>query len=200
MTILTKAFYQPFLSTSFTQTPSPSSVLDFVFSEPLEHPLWKHPLQDVAPFQSSSSSRRFHIHQDNDKYSLIMDVPGIKQQDMNIQVDEKRRVLRVTGTRKITRSGSLEEYASSTMERSVVLGDDIDMDTITAEMNDGVLTVTAMKKSKEELVPRTRVIAITNGKNESEIDAVTEGVDEGVREGDMVGNDVSEFVVVGKDK
>ena len=129
-----------------------------------------------------------------------MDVPGIKQQDMNIQVDEKRRVLRVTGTRKITRSGSLEEYASSTMERSVVLGDDIDMDTITAEMNDGVLTVTAMKKSKEELVPRTRVIAIKNGKNGSEIDAVTEGVDEGVREGDMVGNDVSEFVVVGKDK
>ena len=109
--------------------------------------------------------------------------------DMNIQVDEKRRVLRVTGTRKITRSGSLEEYASSTMERSVVLGDDIDMDTITAEMNDGVLTVTAMKKSKEELVPRTRVIAITQGGDDNEGEGDVEGDD-----------DVSEEVVDGHDK
>lgn len=91
----------------------------------------------------------------------------MKQQDMKIQLEENGRVLRFTGTRR--RKDGSSEYESS-MERSVVLGDDVDVDKVIAEVEDGVLTVMVSKKAKDDMKPRSKVIAITQGGNELVVD------------------------------
>lgn len=90
------------------------------------------------------------IMEENGSVRLLMDLPGVKADDLNIEV--KSRQLRISGTMQDLWQGNQVEF-----RRSFNLSEDIDTARISAKLKDGVLALTLPK------VPSAQVhkIAIT---------------------------------------
>jgi HSP20 family protein len=105
------------------------------------------------------SSPGYEINESNDKYQLSADVPGVKATDMTAQLENDGHVLHLSGGRKVVKDGQTTE---TKFEKRFTIGDNIDTSKLTADLSDGVLTVSAPKVKKEE--PEPMKIAITEGK------------------------------------
>ena len=90
------------------------------------------------------------IMEENGTVQLMMDLPGVKAE--NLDIDVKARQLRISGTMEGTWQGYQVEF-----RRSFNLSEDIDTTKISAKLKDGVLTLSLPK------VPSAQVhkIAIT---------------------------------------
>jgi HSP20 family molecular chaperone IbpA len=88
------------------------------------------------------SSPCFEIHEDDTKFQLSVEVPGVKVEDMTVQVEQNGRVLRLSGGRKIKKG---DEVTETHFEKSFRLHRNIDASKITANLADGILIVTAPK-------------------------------------------------------
>lgn len=95
-----------------------------------------------------------HIQTTDEKYSILIDVPGVKQGDMQMQLTDKNQTLLLSGIRKFPRhptTGSKEkegeEIDEAKFEKRFNIGNDVDAEKITADLSDGVLTITAPKKA-----------------------------------------------------
>lgn len=111
--------------------------------------------------QLMRSSPGYEINETKDKYSIAVDVPGVRAEDMNIQLENEGRVLHISGGRKVEKEGTVRE---TKFEKRFTIGDNVDKEKMTANLNDGVLVLTAPKIEKKE-VP-TRKIMITQGPHE----------------------------------
>ena len=115
------------------------------------------------------SSPGYEINESDGKYSIAIDVPGVKASDINAQLENDGKVLHLTGGRKVTKDGKVSE---TRFEKRFTIGDNIDVNQLSADLSDGVLTVTAPKKKKEE--PEPMKITITEGKTEKITDGKAE--------------------------
>lgn len=88
------------------------------------------------------------IHEDKDNYFATFEVPGVKKEDIKIEMND--RLLTVTVMRK-EKSGDSESSFTST--RSVSVPESVKVEDITAKVEDGLLTVTLPKV--EDRKPRT---------------------------------------------
>jgi len=106
----------------------------------------------------------YEVHQDDKHYMVSVDVPGVRSEDMTIQVEDK--MLRLTGARKMTSAkGGVSE---SKFDYRMSMGDDVNLEKITAHLDSGVLHLTAPKKSAEK--PKSRTIQISTGPVSKQID------------------------------
>lgn len=71
----------------------------------------------------------FHTEEYDDSYILAVDLPGVKREDVNIEL--KDRVLTLHAERKGSRG--------YTVDKRIKLSDDISTDSVKANMLDGVL-------------------------------------------------------------
>ena len=92
------------------------------------------------------------IHEDKDNYYATFEVPGVKKEDVKLELND--RLLTVTVSRKET-SGESESSYSST--RSISVPDSVNAEGIVAKLEDGILTVTLPKS--EERKPRNIEVA-----------------------------------------
>ena len=97
----------------------------------------------------------YEVHQDDKNYMVSVDVPGVRPEDMKIEVVDD--TLHVSGGRKINKDGSVSE---SKFDYRLSMGD-VDLEKITANLDNGVLQLTAPKKEPEK--PKPRTIQITSG-------------------------------------
>jgi HSP20 family protein len=97
----------------------------------------------------------YQVHEDDKEYTVSVDVPGVKAEDMNIKVEEN--VLHLSGGRKIKKENG---YSESKFDYRMTLGDDVEVDKISASLEDGVLRLTAPKMEVKK--PAARVISITS--------------------------------------
>lgn len=104
------------------------------------------------------SSPRYEVTENDKQFRLAVDVPGVKPENMKIELENEGRVLHMTGGRKIKTNDSFEEYK---FEKRFTLGKELDTSKITAHLADGVMVLTAPKKVKTP--PVKREIAITMG-------------------------------------
>jgi HSP20 family protein len=104
------------------------------------------------------SSPRYEVTENDKQFRLAIDVPGVKPDDMKIELEHEGGVLHITGGRKVKTDKSAEEYK---FEKRFTLGRDLDTSKITAHLADGVLVLTAPKK--EKVPPAKQEIAITQG-------------------------------------
>ena len=104
------------------------------------------------------TSPRYEVTENDKRFRLALDVPGVKSADMKIELEQDGRVIHVTGKRKVKTDNSFEEQK---FEKRFTLGRDLDISKITAHLNDGVLVLTAPKKVKT--APVKQEIAITLG-------------------------------------
>lgn len=108
------------------------------------------------------TSPGYEIHEADGNYQIAVDVPGVKKDDITVNVEEDGRVLRVTGGRKVVREGKTSE---TKFEKRFTIGNNVDIEKISANLSDGVLTLTAPKKEEEK--PKTRTIMITEGNDKN---------------------------------
>lgn len=92
-----------------------------------------------------------------DAYYIELDLPGIKKEDINIDVNDN--VLTVSGERKIKKEDKEDDYykvesSYGMFERSFTLPENVDADNINAQSQDGVLEVVIPKLKKAEKKPK----------------------------------------------
>jgi HSP20 family protein len=92
------------------------------------------------------------IFETEDALTVVMELPGVEKQAIEVNVE--RDVLRVDARIDFAKYEGLEplytEYNIGHFARSFTLSNKIDQQQISAELNDGVLTLT-LKKAKESL-------------------------------------------------
>ena len=98
------------------------------------------------------------IYETDEALTLVMEMPGVEKKDVNVQLEND--VLRVEGRIDFTKYEGLEpvyaEYNVGHYSRGFTLSDKIDQDGISAELGDGVLTLT-LKKAKAALPRRIAI-------------------------------------------
>lgn len=92
------------------------------------------------------------IHEDKDKYYAVFEAPGVKKEDVKVDIHD--RVLTVNLVRKIKTD---DTESSTTSNRSISMPDNVKPNEIAAKLMDGILTVTLPKS--EERKPRVIHIA-----------------------------------------
>merc|ERR1711937_876684 len=90
--------------------------------------------------QVAHSTNRYRLVDNDEKFQLTMDVPGVKEEDIDIKLDDGQ--LTVQGHRTL---GSESSRFSSKFLRSFSLDPTVDIDSFTATLKNGVLTVSAPK-------------------------------------------------------
>ncbi len=93
------------------------------------------------------------VNEDAQRIELTFDLPGVKQEDLDIQVD--KNVLTLRGARKIERKQDKEyaqryERVTGSFSRSFTLPQTVDVEKIAAQLKDGVLTLTLPKKAEAQ--------------------------------------------------
>ena len=94
------------------------------------------------------TSPEYKINEDENKVELIVEVPGIQKEDINLDVRGEGRVLCISG-KKLVKDGDSE--SESKFERSFMLGTLFDSSKITASLENGVLTIVAPKVQLENV-------------------------------------------------
>ncbi len=93
------------------------------------------------------------VVEDEGKFELYADLPGVKQEDLDLQVEKD--VLTIRGERKLERKG---ERVAGAFSRSFSLPKTVDAEKIVATLKDGVLTVTLPKRPEAQ--PRQIKVAV----------------------------------------
>lgn len=92
------------------------------------------------------------IHEDKDNYYATFEVPGVKRENVKIELNNK--LLSVTVERM---GGSDDKESGYVANRSISVPDSVNPESITAKVEDGILTVTLPKS--EHRKPRTIDVA-----------------------------------------
>lgn len=114
--------------------------------------------RNLASLMQSNSNNHFFspktdIRETADQYILDMDLPGVSEKDIEISL--KNRILSISSKKETedkTKEGEwhLKERHSMEFSRKFTLPQDIDMDKVSAEFKDGVLSIYIFKKPEIE--------------------------------------------------
>jgi len=91
---------------------------------------------------------RFENLSTNEKFEVLLDVPGVAREDIDISVEEDGKALMIQGERNFF--GGKEESKKATFSQTFDLDETVDTEKISARLNNGVLVVSAPKEAKEE--------------------------------------------------
>lgn len=89
------------------------------------------------------------VHQSDDKLEITAELPGVKEEDIDLTVEDG--VLTLRGEKKYERTDEERGYSErryGTFERRLTLPSNIDEDKCSADFKDGVLTITMPKSEK----------------------------------------------------
>ncbi|HEX6118766.1 MAG TPA: Hsp20/alpha crystallin family protein [Dongiaceae bacterium] len=116
--------------------------------------------KEVTPKEEKTVPARYFvpytdIYETDEALTLVMEMPGVEKKDVDVQLEND--VLRVEGRIDSSKYEGLEpvysEYNVGHYARGFTLSDKIDQEGITAELVDGVLTLT-LRKAKSALPRR----------------------------------------------
>merc|ERR1711982_66903 len=122
-------------------------------------------------------THRYELVDNNEKFELTVDVPGVKEEDIDIKLEEN--LLTVQGQRTASSDSS---QITSKFSKTFSLDQTVDVDKFTASLKNGVLTVAAPKdlEKLEENVRRIPVLAAVDApaSEEGETAAIASGHDD----------------------
>jgi HSP20 family protein len=116
--------------------------------------------KELAPKEEKTVPAKYYvpntdIYETDSELTVVMEIPGVDRKDVAVSLE--RGVLRIEGRIDFAKYEGLEpvyaEYNVGHFQRSFTLSDKLDQDGISAELEDGVLTLT-LKKAKESLPKR----------------------------------------------
>lgn len=104
--------------------------------------------QSAATLMSSSSISQFDWHETTDSHVLKAEVPGLKKEEMKIEVDSER-TLQVSGERNVEKKDeSGVERSSCMFKKCFTLPPNAKLDLVKASYENGVLTITIPKMNE----------------------------------------------------
>ena len=115
--------------------------------------------------RAGSAAPAMDIHQDDKQVEITAELPGVKEEDIDISIDDG--VLTLRGEKKSTREdkeSGYRERSYGSFERRLTLPSNIDEDNCSADFKDGVLTIT-LPKSEDKA--RGRKIQLGQGQQRS---------------------------------
>jgi HSP20 family protein len=103
--------------------------------------------QLLNDFMTSGQTGRLatDVHEDKDNFYARFELPGIKKEDVKVEVHD--RLLTVNADR---REKEGETESSFTMSRSISVPEGVRGDAINAKLEDGILTVTLPKQEQRK--------------------------------------------------
>jgi HSP20 family protein len=136
----------------------PKEFLDrFIVNHPFFDPEAGYQVTDENGFRNL----RVNISETPENYTLVAEVPGLKEE--NIDIEAKDGVLTLKGHQETKEESEdknyrMREFSERRFERSFKLGNTVDQDNIEAQLKDGLLSVTIPKR--EEAKPKSVKIKI----------------------------------------
>ena len=90
------------------------------------------------------------VHETEDEYLVKIDLPGVKSEDVNVEVNDN--VLSISGSRVADETGAaqLVERPYGTFARTLTLPQGVDSDSIEAGYHDGVLELRIPKPAEQK--------------------------------------------------
>ncbi len=90
------------------------------------------------------------VHETEDEYLVKVDLPGVKAEDVNVEVDDN--VLSISGSRVPAETGQaqLVERPYGSFARTLTLPQGVDADAIGADYQDGVLELRIPKPAEQK--------------------------------------------------
>ena len=85
------------------------------------------------------------VHEDKDNYFASFEVPGVKKEDVKIELNDS---LLTVAAEKREKDG--EKESSYSLTRSVSVPDGVNAEAISAKLEDGILTVTLPKQERSK--------------------------------------------------
>merc|ERR1712124_44770 len=128
--------------------------------------------QQAATFYPSAATHRYELVDNNEKFELTVDVPGVKEEDIEIKLEDN--LLTVQGQRM---AASETSKFSSKFSKTFSLDQTVDVEKFTASLTNGVLTVTAPKDlaKLEENVRRIPVMSAAAAVGDAAEPAIASG-------------------------
>ncbi len=119
----------------------------------------------------------YSITQDEKQVTMVVTVPGAKASDVKLDLDEDNRTLRISGETKMENEGI---SVHSRFDKSFTLDRNLDISGVTAEFDNGVLTITAPKFQEVKDSVR-RIDIVDNSSSDEEVNDVA-----GEKKGDKI--------------
>jgi len=96
-----------------------------------------------------------NTREDENAYIVEVDLPGVKKEDIKVNIDPEKRTLTISGERKFKEEVKKEDYykiesAYGKFMRTFSLPENVDVEHIDAKTEEGVLHITLPKVKKEE--------------------------------------------------
>jgi HSP20 family protein len=103
----------------------------------------------------------YEVHENEKSYAISIDIPGVKADEMTLKLEGYGRVLHLSGGRKVVQKEGSVVVSQTKLIKRFTLGENVDTEKLSANLENGVLQVTAPKKVAEE--PVTKEIPIVQG-------------------------------------
>ena len=115
----------------------------------------------VKPYQGTAYPK-VNVYEYQDRIGIIAEIPGLKKKQLNIEVEDG--VLTISGDKHgiEEQDGATvlrRELKASSFKRSFELGEQLDSDSINANFNDGILSISIDKKEPE--IPKKKFVKIS---------------------------------------
>ena len=118
----------------------------------LEKKIFNNQYQENNDVSISSFTPSVNTREDEKSYYVEVDLPGVKKEDISIDLSDG--ILTIKGERKLKKEIQEKDYyrvetSFGKFQRSFTVNENIDLENISAESIDGVLSVTIPKKEKK---------------------------------------------------
>ena len=112
------------------------------FEQPSLFSAFNDSIGSIIDSSMDSYKYRTTVDAQDDSYSITAQVPGLNKDDITIKIEGN--TLTIDGRKEIT------ERMESSIHRELTIGNDIDVSKASAELKDGILTLTLPKKLQKK--------------------------------------------------
>jgi HSP20 family protein len=111
---------------------------------------WQEQLERLSAHQPDSWTPPIDVYETEDRYIIAAEVPGLARDHIELKLDDFRLTIRGQRTDRATSGGEVlhfhqVERGHGVFTRSFEFAAKIDVDAVSADLTDGVLTVTLPK-------------------------------------------------------
>ena len=141
----------------------------------------------------------YDIIEDDEMMELSMDLPGVRIEDVTVEIQEGGKSIKISGSRKYV-GHIARTRPAQTFEQSFAIDDSIiEVDSISAIISDGVLVLTAPKTKRKMPTVRRIPVGIAKVLNNADTASTSRGAIEENKAADMMNRNENPALAVKAD-